>query len=369
MSGCNDVQYVPGQFYSFSTENLRGECSNQGVCDDVSGICECNDGWTGLSDFFADPQTDCQISVLGIQILYGIMLLAAAASLIKSRKGLKKRWEDYQNAKAKAKRRGLKYNFWNNRALFCLWWWYVFGFPSLIVACLLRILALEERVGVTPAMTIFFAATKIAFYLSIVVYQPYLFTTLMKGDKITGDTGRFLRFVSISAGVGCGLGVISSFIPFFSIGNTEAAPIVYSAYYIVSGGGLIYNGIVAYLVYKKAEKVLTKSYEQSKSSTIEDLKNRMKKFQYAVVINANGVGIIYIMMFIWPFWWNMHDYFQPLTWLAIIKTSIDQANGSMEGKGGSSKNSSVVGSGTADGKTGTVKTISDDEAEAVSMSV
>ena len=339
MAGCLDAQYVPGQFYG-EPPNLRGICSGQGFCNASANHCVCETGWTGLSDFFGELNTDCHINVVGIQIEYGLLLLITLSSALASFKGLKRRWDTYSIAKAKAQKSGRSHGITKDKGLLSGLVWYAFGIPSLLCLCVLRIAAPEERIGVTVPITIFACLTRVAYNLSVVVYEPFLFAALVRADSLermmNSNVSGFLQFIRVSSSLGAILGAASAFVPFASLGNTSSAPFVVTVYFGLSALALIYDGVIAYLAYQQAEKVFVDLHSSSVAPTpaVEKFRDKklvqLKLYQYGLNITSTCTGLFFIMVCVWPFWWSLHDYFLPFTLLPIIKVGYDQGVGARE---------------------------------------
>ena len=325
---------MPQQWFGNGESNLRGECSGNGNCVQSIGRCVCEDGWTGISDFFGDPGTDCQIFVPGIQAEYGILLVITLWSWYKQYPGLKKRYKDYIKTKQEAQAKGKTYNVLQNRAVVTMIIWNTLGAPSIIASCLIRMASNEERVGVTGLLTFFFMMVKNIFYLSSLLYQPYLFKTLLKGERMnnTANGSAFLHFVNISSGIGFAISVVGSFIPFISVADPNLAGETFIAYYISQFLTLFYQVYIAAAIYFKAEKLFGISYSMNKDEKVLKTKQKMKGFQRVVIVNAGMFGLIYVVFLIWPFWWNLHDYFVAITWLVFIKVANDIALGTNEKK-------------------------------------
>lgn len=365
MANCTQVQYVPQQWFGNGEPNLRGECSGNGVCVASLGQCVCNEGWTSRADFFGETGTDCQMFLPGIQAEYGILLAIVLWSWYKQYPGLKKRYNDYVKAKQAAQAKGKNYNVLQNRGVVTMIVWNLFGAPSVIATCILRIAFPEERVGVTVAITLFFMLVKNFFYLCSLLYQPYLFKTLLKGERMsnTASGTAFLHFINISSAVGFAVSFVASFIPFISVANPELAGETFVIYYVSQMLTLFYQAAIAIAIFIKAEKLFGASYSMNKDEKILKTKVKMKGFQRAVFVNAGLFGTLYLMFLIWPFWWNLHDYFAAITWLVFIKVANDIALGTNEKK---EKTNKEVSSG---GELLTDHVGEDTEPEGNSMSV
>ena len=351
MSGCLDAQYVPGQFFGVPP-NLRGICSHQGFCNVSSNRCVCVDGWTGLSDFFGDPGTDCHINILGIQVEYGLLLLFTLLSVLFSYSPLLRRWQVFTEAKLAAKRSNRVHKLSKDKGLLSSLLWYAFGIPSLMLVCILRMASTKERIGVTALITCFAGITKVAYNASIVVYQPFLFSALIKVESLErmmqSGANRFIRFVRISASFGAVLGVASAFVPFVSIWNPSLAPIVVTVYFGLSGVSLLYDGVIAYFAYQQAEKVFVDLHTShvDPSPAIKKFRDRtllqLKLYQYGLNITSTIIGLFFLMACVWSFWWSLHDYFLPFTLLPILKVGYDLGVGSREPLKNSTRKKSVI---------------------------
>lgn len=345
MANCTEVQYVPQQWFGNGEPNLRGECSGNGQCVEAIGRCICDDGWTGNADFFGDTGTDCQINILGIQIEYGLLLAITLFSWYKQYPGLKKRYHDYVKAKQAAQAKGKSYSVIQNRGVVTMIIWNSVGAPSIIATCIIRMASTTERVGVTVLLTFFFMMVKNIFYLSSLLYQPYLFKTLLKGERMNNSANgaAFLHFVNITSAIGFTISVAASFIPFISVADPSLAGETFIAYYISQFLTLFYNGYIAIAIYFKAEKLFGASYSMNKDEKILNTKIKMKGFQRAVFLNTTFFGLTYVIFLIWPFWWNLHDYFVAITWLVFIKVANDIALGTNEKKEKATKEPSSGG--------------------------
>ncbi len=58
------------------TFSVLPACSYHGTCEEVTGNCKCDDGWTGIGDFSTDGGVHCSINIIAIKVLWILVLVS-----------------------------------------------------------------------------------------------------------------------------------------------------------------------------------------------------------------------------------------------------------------------------------------------------
>ncbi len=318
-------------------ENIKGPCSQRGQC--VNEVCVCNEGWNGRGDFLDTTGQDCQTGELPVSILWGINLFFQIFFLAKGAPLFWARWKQYQETKATKLAQGRKYSLWNNRGLIaCLGFVFVCA-PSMIAMAILRIVDTNERIGLTWGATILFALQKLGFYFAVWAFQPALLSTILKGKA---STAYLVKINDIGSAILCTFAAAVGMLPlitlFASDGKDTIAMVVY---YLVIGGTWLQLTLLflqARYVKRKVSKALDASYETAPSQRIKDIKAGLVGIQRQNIIQTVVQGTFFMVLTLFPFMYNRHDYWLPastigyaLVGFKLAKTTVRDTNASKTG--------------------------------------
>ena len=265
------------------------------------------------------------------------------------------RYQDFRAYQKAQRERGRKATFRSNRGLVAALTHSFVTFPCIVIYSILRIVKTDERVGITIAASVFFFVTKAAFYFSGWAFQPALLASILQGQKygrkrieqlvrLNNRINLALMFTSCLTGV-------YAFIPLFTENNTvdETAKIALLLYYLTMTLTLMFWGFTFKYVEKQVDEVLTASYASTKNERTEAVRQRLVEMQSENFRQAIIQTTIYAVFLFYPFLWNKHDYFHPISWIAICLLGKKMAFTTIKRSGSSSRD----GSKKSKGETGT----------------
>jgi len=196
--------------------------------------------------------------------------------------------------------------------------------------CILRIVAPNERVGLTTGATLCFAMIKSSFYLSSGLYQGHLMVALLGHEP---GHKRIVKVNSRASGVFFGSQVLLSWVPFFSINNQDKAQEIFLFHTATTCMSLIFVAVQAIYVKNRVVEVFDNSYKMTKQKRILLAKERTVANQMQAFKQGAIYGFVFLVIFIWPFMWTKHDYYLPISWITyplvayrVARTSLSQAD-------------------------------------------
>lgn len=359
---CDTYDYI---FDSLNQpENPFGTCSGNGNCtselDDgeVKFACECDEYWTGLSDFVNTEGVDCQVFEPAILGLWSLNILLALNFARRSIPRINTRWKAYKVTRDTQLARGKKYGIKNNRALIANFIFILVNVPGIILFAIIRMAKPDERIGVTVLITIVFCIVKVSFYASSWFFQPALFGTVLKGSGKSGLKAIGIKpLIKLNDRLSLAQAVISAgggFLPFFSIGaSSEDAQVIWFIYCMLTALGLVWLFLQSYYVKVKAIEVLDQSYSISKNEKTKKMRKRIVDMQNSALVNAPIQFMIYIVWGFYAFLWNKHDYLLPISWVSMLlmgkKMAFTAVRDSRTTSKGGSENPSSKGSQSGTG--------------------
>mmetsp|Transcript_9033 Transcript_9033/g.15892 ORF Transcript_9033/g.15892 Transcript_9033/m.15892 type:complete len:443 (-) Transcript_9033:243-1571(-) len=310
---CDVFEYSP-----FNQVNRQGACSGLGVC--LDGVnCQCNPGFTGLSDIINTDGIDCQVNINLLKGFWVLNLLIALGLFTVSVPRILGRYKNHQQLKRLRQESGRKLTWRNNRALAANLVGSVGCTVFMTLFALLQIAKEDERIGVTFGATFLFAITRTCFYAAVWLYQPALLRSTLTGKR---STRRIVEYNDKVAFVNCAFAAVISYAPFFCfLEDDGTGPIHVAAYYVLIVGTmlqLIFFGFEALYVDMKVKKVLLESYRVSPSQSILDLSKAISETQTETFRQCVAQFCIYAAFAFSGRLLNAHVYFLPFGWLAYV---------------------------------------------------
>jgi len=335
-------------------ENIRGECSGKdhGTCNLATELCECEEGFTGRSDWLNTEGLDCQLNVRIYKAFWGLNGAFAILYQFKTFPKMKLRYLEFKEKQKAIQASGKTMNIRQNRGLVAIMFYEFWVFPSLVLCAIVKITMDDERVGITPLITVLFAVVKVGFYFGVAyMFQPSLIRTLLQSGSLKRNK-KIQRLILVSdtfARINLMFSVTFSFVPFITLfrggkldRTAEIAWVIYFGGSIVSL--LFYFTQSVYLKYKIV-KVLDSI--QQNNSQVRETKKKLVKIQTTVMFQTLFQSVLYSLFLFWPYLWNKHDYFLPLSWLAFILISKELAESHVSSGASSSKGARVIASSHA----------------------
>ena len=144
-------------------------CGGNGQCvfsaEFNRGICICNAGWQGESDFqVTNSYLDCQINVTAIRALWGVAL-ALFLIIFFSRQLPRARWlwNKHQGTVQRSKQVGKKYRIWDNKGFFAIIPCLVLGFPAMCTMAIVKMADQDLKIGNSVLVTILYIIWRTTF--------------------------------------------------------------------------------------------------------------------------------------------------------------------------------------------------------------
>mmetsp|Transcript_12499 Transcript_12499/g.14360 ORF Transcript_12499/g.14360 Transcript_12499/m.14360 type:complete len:391 (+) Transcript_12499:216-1388(+) len=294
----------------------KGVCNDRGIC--VNDTCQCEDGFTGLSDFINTEGLDCQINELIVDCLWGFLLFAAVVGQLLS---VPKFLDRYRRHKERG--HPLK----KNKILIAIILYETIVVPSVILAAILKLADKSQRVGVTPGITVFFFTGKFGFYLTAFFIQPALTEAMMKGSKLGKNPviDRIIRIQYVGSFMMFVISSLLALLPFITIANggvyDETAEIVHLAYFGGSAFSMFAYSLQCVFLIFKINGVMKPSGLAAGTPSddkLEQTRKALVSFQKQTLIQQYINGGIFTAFAAAQYMWNRHDYYFPLSWVVFI---------------------------------------------------
>ncbi|GBG27974.1 Hypothetical Protein FCC1311_041972 [Hondaea fermentalgiana] len=312
----NTAQYMPEFFYSYYAEPILSPPCGHGDC--VVGVCVCEDGWTGLSDFITTEGIACDINNVAIKALWAINLLILFVCVFHVRDDIKQKRAQHIDLVKQKELSGKKYTVYDNKGYAAILAWLAFCLPGSFAMGILKLVTNDQRVGQTWAMTVFFFVAKLGFYLSAFLYQPQLLATILKGSRSQAalvHSSRIWGFCNMLLSMTLGL------LPFVTLlasetYRDETAQLIYILYMAGSVLSMLVFGVQALVIQIQFNKIMGGEMA-SKSKRADEIKQKLSSFQRGTYTQATVQGLIYGIFLFVPALWNKHDYFLPISWISF----------------------------------------------------
>lgn len=256
-----ELPFISADWYDRALgNNPDGACSGNGVCSNVTGLCTCNDGWSGLSDLINTDGIDCHINNLAVQLEWGFICILACVFMFQTRDNIRDRIHLHYEMKSQRLAQGKPYTIWKNNRTLLAMLLYSFGcFPSILILGILRIAKDDERAGVTFGYSFLFFTGKFSFYLAVLIFQPALLASLLSGGK--GNAVKVKRMIQLgytSQYVTFVLSIVAAIAPIVIIadpekGVTELAQYVYVIYFVLQVTSMVILCTVSTIIKKEAK--------------------------------------------------------------------------------------------------------------------
>lgn len=330
--------------------NFRGTCSGHGEC--INNTCVCEDGFTGLSDWLNTENLDCQINIKIYKAFWGLNAAFAVLFQFKTFPKMKLRYDEFREKQKAIQASGKSISIRQNRGLVAILFYEFWVFPALLICAAVKIAKDDERVGITPLITVLFAMVKIGFYFGVAyMFQPSLIRTLLQSGSLKRNK-KIQRLILLSdafARLNLFFSVTFSFVPFITLFNSEELDRPAEIAWIIYFGGSIVSLLFyfAQAVYLKSKIVKVLDSIQQNNSQVAETKKKLVKIQKTVMFQSLFQSCLYSLFLFWPYLWNKHDYFLPLSWLAFILISKELAESHVSSGNSSSKGRRIVASSHA----------------------
>uniref|UniRef100_A0A6S8F1N7 Epidermal growth factor-like domain-containing protein n=1 Tax=Aplanochytrium stocchinoi TaxID=215587 RepID=A0A6S8F1N7_9STRA len=332
------------EFETLTYDNFRGVCSGHGECSNVTNLCTCEDGYTGRSDWLNTEGLDCQLNKTLVLVFWGINAVFGILYQFKTLPKMLERYREFREKQKAFAAQGKPIAIHQNRGLIAILFYEFWVLPGLIICAITKFSLPDERVGITPFFTFLFSFVKIGFYWGVAyMFQPSLIKTLLQSGSLKRNK-KVQRLILVSdafARINCTASVLLSLTPWITVANggelngtAEAAWVIYFAGSIIS---LMTYNVQSFYLKSKIKAVLSTIVSSNKSSGIAQTQAKLIKMQKTIIGQTLFQSCLYGMFLFWPYLWNKHDYFLPLSWLAFIVISKELAESHVSSGGTSSK--------------------------------
>ncbi|GBG27973.1 Hypothetical Protein FCC1311_041962 [Hondaea fermentalgiana] len=376
--------YMPQAFAEIYPEPWTESVCGNGVCG-PAGVCVCESGWTGRSDLLNTEGITCDINNNVIKGLWAANVLLGLFKIIGTRHLLYAKHAQHLQLVEQSNARGKRYTLYDNKGFCAIVVGLLVSFPGTLGVAIIRMVSNYERVGLTWPVTIFFALSKTGFYTAAYLFQPQLLATILRGSKLHRVQDRLVRLAKAWGISNAIVSITLSYVPFITValssdGRDRVAQIVYFVYMAGAWFTMFMLGVQAFVINRRfealikdgeARKTSSRSKESDTSGPVQgranlntqnstrwaDIKTRVYRMQREAYMQSLVQGSFYVLFVGMPYLFNKHDYFTPISWMAMhilyermLKTSISsRANGASTSQlsGLSKGRTSQSGSGRA----------------------
>jgi hypothetical protein len=296
------------------------DCSARGQVE--NGVCVCDGGWTGLSDFVNAVNVQCQVSIWSVRGLWVANLAAFVVVAVIVFPRILDLSQRAWNTRVRMLRKGKSYSVWSNSGLVSISFFFLVCFPSQMIVGMLRLFTEDRRIGMDYLITFFWFMERFGYYCAAGIHQPNLLRHLLKAqDASHTEVERFARLSQMLFG----LAVLSGFwaLPVLVTGgdNIPLARVCFAGYCFmqVTTFGLL--AVQAHYLGIELHAVLTRSYLISRNEQTSQLRDMIMLGQKAARNLAAMQAIMYLAFFVAPPLWITHDYLLPISWFGPIAMS------------------------------------------------
>jgi hypothetical protein len=313
-------------------------CSGTGACVyDAAlgrGVCVCDAGWSGYSDFkITTSQVDCQINYVIIRVLWALLLITSLGSFFLSWPKVRLALARHQNVVALHKSRGKTYRIYDSKSLFCCLIIMCQGTPCVWALALLKLVDPEQHVGAQWAPTLLWWAVRFAVYVTVFTMQPALLRSLLKNQRTLEPIVRFNENLSVVfllvaefAEIVSIWPVVAAVDPFNPVPGIVAL-LFYGALFSLA---MLGSALQAWYIERKVNQILSASHELAKNEKTLRIREKLAGVQKSVRFAMYFQALIYIFLIAFPFMWKLHDYFLPVSWQAIGPILVRVVNSLMD---------------------------------------
>ena len=314
---------------------------------DGSPYCKCDNGWSGTlplllrfalgarvplthafavgsADFLDTSSSDCGVNRYAIVALWIVNMLLVFYVLFKSLVVIEYRVTNF-NMQRKTRP---DYTLWKNKGLMATMCLFLGTIPCMLTYSVLKFAVPSARVGFNLPLTIVFLVGKVTFYTGVMFYSPSLLATALKSEK-SQFMKRVVRFNYMFTGFVQCVSITAGILPFITYARGPPSPtnaentlddqlVVLKAYYYSQGAGLGMFGISSLYVNYVIQKQLARAVSLSSDGggRVQKIRKKIRDVMMTGVKQAVVQSAIVFSMTT-HFLLNKHDYFLPISWLAM----------------------------------------------------
>lgn len=309
----------------FLLSNSICDCNGHGACINGSSVCTCDDGWSGRSDFINAEGVQCHINIFILTALWlGTMLLGVASTMFTIKKFRKAQFLKYRKRKRFAKIKNtessteiLKPGMLPFHTI-CLLAFVCLTVPMVCATGIVRLTMTDQRVGQDFLLTTLWFVVRSTFYMEVGFHQNIILMRMLQAVKGTDNVLRLNLRVSIAFMI---LSVITGSFGFVSVflgsSGIQTSRSIFGIF-LASQTMLMFSfSIQAWLIEKKCYHLFTQAYESTKKESILVVRAKITKWETTILILSGIQGFILLVWCVTPPLWIAHDYFLPISWVAM----------------------------------------------------
>jgi hypothetical protein len=265
-------------------------------------------------------QTNCQISNDIIRAMWAFLMFFTLVIWFAAYPKTKLLYGKHEEKVVKAKSQGKVYRLWHNSGFFSIVVFQFIGFPFLWAMCILKLADPNLHIGTDWAPTVLWWIVRFFVYFCTFTIQPALLASLLRGTRNLESIITAHRILSYLSFIGA---VSAQFVILWPI-TTEVDPFnpqpgYYSLiiYGTLFGSSMIAAAAQALYIERKIVSALNQSIAVAKDDKTRKIKDKLSSMQSTFRRTMLLQATIFIFLAAAPFMWCLHDYFLPISWLAI----------------------------------------------------
>jgi hypothetical protein len=304
--------------------NPWGPCSGAGNCS--AGACTCEWPWTGLSDVVNSAGLDCSQNDLALWAANLCVTVVLSSFALRSFLLMR---QDFGVMVERQRAQGRTLRLSDNRGLVAMYLYFVVIVPSLLAISVVRLLDVEQRIGVTAPMTVLYAVARSGFYAAVYAFQPGLLQAVLLGRR--GNKIRRVLWLADRTYLYSGLWVsVLSSLPLFLLGVEDGvAPVRLVVWHVLNGGSalaMLLSLPLIFYINRRVQRALARSlklYPSERAALAKQRLGRMERVAFLVTLVNLGA---YAMLAVLPALGNKMDYWVPVSFMMYSAIGLSLAN-------------------------------------------
>ena len=285
-----------------------------------ASLCDCENGWSGVSDFVLATGVQCHISRDAILGLWGANLFCTFLMLLYSAPRIRAIVRRFLQRKAELAQRNKPLYLSDNKGLLSVVVGFSLTYPFLIAVGLMRIFVPSAKIGIDPFITVCWFMTRVGFCAASAIHQPYLIAEMLKARNLPPSLIKRNVFYTR---ILFELLAVSTFICMLPVLITQGQNILlartFFALWCLGQAALFLSFALntrhlALTVFN----VLSTSTNTTQNQNVIMLRDKLAKMQKSQYLNTGIQTVIFTSFLCAPPLWILHDYLLPLSWFGLI---------------------------------------------------
>ena len=318
------------------------DCSYHGRCvpiNDSTGtsriVCECDEGWTGLSDFMDGRGASCHVNEEAIRYLWvaniALWFIVIAISMPKIIHLLGKHYVNEEKMRAKGK----SFRIWNNQGLFSVVVGLFICVPGMVMVGVLRIAFPNSRIALDYVITLFWFIGRLGMGASTSLHQPSLMKQMLRAqsiaDTVVRNYDRYGKIIAVSQTIACfwALPVLVT-----RGEDVVLTRVCFALFCAQVGFGFLLLFMQSMAIQSVLHKILTEGAKTSGQPNLLTIRDKLCEGQNMIKKQTFVQTLIYVVYAMAPPLWLSYDYMLPLSWLTpplilvnVVNTLYDEKVG------------------------------------------